>query len=230
MIRDQPPFVYHDTEATARELRRFGKALPAVMEGYRASLPSERRMLLDRYALHDVAVLTPGVGSVGRRCFLLLLVADGRAPLFLQCKEAAASVLAPQPGRKVATSPGQRVVQAQRLMQSASDVFLGWASTPGAGSYFFRQLRDMKASYKLEDFKPADLVEYAQACGYALARAHAKAGDAWTISGYLGRSKRFNSAMVDFARAYADLNEADWKRLKQAVKSGRVQSMRDDAG
>jgi uncharacterized protein (DUF2252 family) len=227
MMREQPPFVYHDAKATEREIRRFRAGLPAFLAQYRASLPPERQRLFDRYELHDVTVLTPGVGSVGRRCFLLLLVADQVHPLFLQCKEAGESVLeahlgaAPDSG-----SPGQRVVQGQRLAQAASDVFLGWAEAPGGRGFYVRQLRDMKASYKLEDFKPVDLLEFAEACGYSMARAHAKGGDAWAISGYLGRSKTFNTALADFAEAYADVNQADWRQLKKAAASGKVAAVK----
>lgn len=223
MMREQPPFVYHDAKATAREIRRFRAGLPAFLAQYRASLPPERQRLFDRYALHDVTVLTPGVGSVGRRCFLLLLVADGVHPLFLQCKEACDSVLEPHLGPPSEQgSPGQRVVQGQKLAQAASDVFLGWAEAPGGRGFYVRQLRDMKASYKLEDFKPVDLIEFAEACGYSLARAHAKGGDAWAIDGYLGRSKTFNTALADFAEAYANVNLADWRQLKKAVAAGKV--------
>jgi len=222
MMREQPPFVYHDAKATEREIRRFRAGLPAFLAQYRASLPPERQRLFDRYELHDVTVLTPGVGSVGRRCFLLLLVADQVHPLFLQCKEAGESVLEAHLGPASGSgSPGQRVVQGQRLAQAASDVFLGWAEAQGGRGFYVRQLRDMKASYKLEDFKPVDLVEFAEACGYSLARAHAKGGDAWAIAGYLGRSRTFNTALADFAEAYADVNQADWRQLKKAVASGK---------
>jgi uncharacterized protein (DUF2252 family) len=222
MVRDRPPFVYHDAEATAREIGRFRSGLPAFLAQYRASLPPERQRLFDRYELHDVAVLTPGVGSVGRRCFLLLMVADQTHPLFLQCKEAGESVLEAHLGApQESNSPGQRVVQGQRLAQAASDVFLGWAEASGGRGFYVRQLRDMKASYKLEDFKPVDLVEFAEACGYSLARAHAKGGDASAIAGYLGRSKTFNTALADFSEAYADVNQADWRQLKKAVASGK---------
>jgi uncharacterized protein (DUF2252 family) len=227
MMREQPPFVYHDAKATEREIRRFRAGLPAFLAQYRASLPPERQRLFDRYELHDVTVLTPGVGSVGRRCFLLLLVADQVHPLFLQCKEAGESVLEAHLGRAPGSgSPGQRVVQGQRLAQAASDVFLGSAEAAGGRGYYVRQLRDMKASYKLEDFKPVDLLEFAEACGYSLARAHAKGGDAWAISGYLGRSKTFNAALADFAEAYADVNQADWRQLKKAVASGKVAAVK----
>jgi len=118
------------------------------------------------------------------------------------------------------------VVQGQRLAQAASDVFLGWAEESGGRGFYVRQLRDMKASYKLEDFKPVDLVEFAEACGYSLARAHAKGGDAWAIAGYLGRSKTFNTALADFAEAYADVNQADWRQLKKAVASGKLAAVK----
>ena len=227
MMREQPPFVYHDAKATAREIRRFRAGLPAFLAQYRASLPPERQRLFDRYELHDVTVLTPGVGSVGRRCFLLLLVADQVHPLFLQCKEACESVFEAHLGSPADQgSPGQRVVQGQRLAQAASDVFLGWAEAQGGRGFYVRQLRDMKASYKLEDFKPVDLLEFAEACGYSLARAHAKGGDAWAIDGYLGRSKTFNTALADFAEAYADVNQADWRQLKKAVASGKVAAVK----
>lgn len=227
MIRNKPPFVYHDANATQREIRRFREGLPAFMAQYRASLAPERRVLLDRYELHDVAVLTPGVGSVGRRVFLLLLVADQRHPLFLQCKEASASVLETHLGNSASAHAGQRIVEGQRLLQAASDIFLGWASAPGGQTYYVRQLRDMKASYKLEEFGPSDLREYAQACGYGLARAHAKGGDAWALSGYLGRSTKFDSSLVKFSQAYADVNQADWKRLCRAVDDGTLKAADD---
>jgi uncharacterized protein (DUF2252 family) len=223
-IVDRPPFVYHDAQATRRELGRLRAALEEFLATYRASLASERRVLLSRYELHDLAVMTPGVGSVGRRCFLLLLVADGVHPLFLQCKEAGASVLESHAGPSPFEHDGERIVGGQRLMQAASDIFLGWAGTTHFGEFYVRQLRDMKASFKLEQFGARDLVEYAEACGYALARAHAKAGDPWRLFGYVGRSKSFNRALVDFAVAYADVNEADWSALAAAVRAGRLQA------
>jgi uncharacterized protein (DUF2252 family) len=220
-IRDQPPFVYHDAKATKREIGRFERHLRGFLATYRESLAPERRVLLDRYALHDIAVLTPGVGSVGRRCFLLLLVADGEHPLFLQCKEAVDSVLEGHLGRARLGHGGERVVQGQRLLQAASDIFLGWAGSEGlAGEFYVRQLRDMKASYDLESFTAMDLIEFAEACGYGLARAHAKAGDAARTSGWIGRSDRFNRALVAFATTYADVNEADWQRFTRSGLPG----------
>lgn len=216
MIRPGPAFAYEDARAAGRELRAFRAGLVPFMAQYRASLPVERRSLFDRYTLHDVAVMTPGVGSVGRRCFLLLLVADGIHPLFLQCKEAGASVLEAALQAKAAARPGERVVHGQRLMQAASDIFLGWASVEAVGDFYVRQLRDMKGAYDHAEFNAKDLEEYAEACGYGLARAHAKGGDASTIRGYLGTSSKFNESLARFAARYADVNEADWNALKRA--------------
>ncbi|MGL6290545.1 MAG: DUF2252 domain-containing protein [Silanimonas sp.] len=222
-IRDAPPFVYHDSAATDRELGRFHKHLPRLMADYRASLSSDRRVLLDRYTLHDVAVKVPGVGSVGRRCFIALLVAAGEHPLFLQFKEAADSVLEAPLGRSREAHDGERIVNGQRLMQAASDIFLGWAGKGALGAEFYvRQLRDMKASFDTAAFKRTDFHEYAEACGYALARAHAKAGCPDELLGYIGKGDALSNAMQAFALAYRRRNEADWQALKHAATSGRV--------
>ena len=234
MIRDQEPFVYHTSEqATVRELTQFHSGRLAFWQRYMQSMAPERRTLLSRYALHDVAVLTPGVGSVGRRCFVLLLVADGVHPLFLQCKEVVGSVIPKElSGSTVAYEhQGERVVHGQRLMQAASDIFLGWASDAKGRTYHVRQLRDMKASYKLEDFSAHDMEEYGQACGYALARAHAKAGDAALISAYMGKSKKLDESLGSFAQAYAKLNAADFARFSAAITAGKlpIDLAKDDA-
>jgi hypothetical protein len=224
-IIDRPPFVYHDADATTREIARFRRQLDQFLASYAASLAPERRQLFARYRLHDVAVMTPGVGSVGRRCFLLLFMADGSHPLFLQCKEAGDSVLSvldPQAAAAADWHDGERIVRGQRLMQSASDIFLGWAGTRDFGEFYVRQLRDMKASYDLTEFDARDLIEYAETCGYALARAHAKAGDPWPLVGWIGRNRSFNRALVRFARGYADLNEADWRAHERAIDEGRI--------
>ena len=221
MIRPGPSFAYADEAAARREIATFRRGQRGFLAQYRASLPTERRVLFDRYELHDVAVMTPGVGSVGRRCFLLLLVADGTHPMFLQCKEAGASVLEKPSDAATSLHHGERVVHGQRLMQAASDIFLGWGRVGTTREFYVRQLRDMKASYKYQDFNAADLEEYAEACGYGLARAHAKGGDAWMIRGYLGRSARFNESLAQFAARYADVNEADWRALKQALATRR---------
>jgi uncharacterized protein (DUF2252 family) len=222
-IRDAPPFVYHDGAATDRELGRFRTHLPRLLSDYRKSLAPDRRTLLDRYALQDVAVKVPGVGSVGRRCFIALLVASGQHPLFLQFKEAADSVLEAPLGRSREAHDGERIVNGQRLMQAASDIFLGWAGSEALGVEFFvRQLRDMKAAFDVASFKARDFHEYAEACAYALARAHAKSGCPDEMLGYVGKGQALGDAMADFALAYRRRNEADWTALKRAAAAGKV--------
>jgi uncharacterized protein (DUF2252 family) len=222
-IRDAPPFVYHDGAATDRELGRFRQHLPRLLSDYRASLAPERRTLLDRYVLQDVAVKVPGVGSVGRRCFIALLVASGQHPLFLQFKEAADSVLEAPLGRSREAHDGERIVNGQRLMQAASDIFLGWAGSEALGAEFYvRQLRDMKAAFDVSAFKRRDFHEYAEACGYALARAHAKSGCPDELAGYVGKGTALGEAMAGFALAYRRRNEADWTALKRAAATGKV--------
>ena len=222
-IRDAPPFVYHCDAATDRELGRFNTHLPHLLADYRASLAPDRRALLDRYELQDVAVKVPGVGSVGRRCFIALLVASGQHPLFLQFKEAADSVLEAPLGRSREAHDGERIVNGQRLMQAASDIFLGWAGSEALGAEFFvRQLRDMKAAFDVASFKPRDFHEYAEACGYALARAHAKSGCPDELLGYVGKGEALGAAMATFALAYRRRNEADWTALKKAAAAGKV--------
>ena len=216
---DQPPILFHVAEKDANE--RFVEAL----EGYRASLPEDRRVLFDRYRLEDWAVKVVGIGSVGTRCLVGLFFSSENHPLLLQFKEARRSVLEPYAGKSVYANQGQRVVVGQRLMQSSSDIFLGW--TEGRrGRYFFgRQLRDMKFSAPVEGASPALLKQYAEVCGLTLARAHAKSGDAATISGYLGNSDAFDQAIGAFALAYANQNERDHAALVAAVKAGRVEAL-----
>ena len=230
-IKDAPPFVYHDSAATNRELGRFRAQLPRFLEDYRASLAFDRRTLLDRYVLQDVAVKVPGVGSVGRRCFIALFVASGQHPLFLQFKEAADSVLEVPLGRSREAHDGERIVNGQRLMQAASDIFLGWAGSDALGAEFYvRQLRDMKASFDVAGFKGRDFHEYAEACGYALARAHAKAGCPDELLGYVGKGGALSSAMQAFALAYRRRNEADFEALKKAASTGQVPADAGDDG
>lgn len=222
-IRDAPPFVYHCDAATDRELARFRANEVRLLADYRDSLASERRMLFDRYVLQDVAVKVPGVGSVGRRCYIALFVASGQHPLFLQFKEAADSVLERPLGRSREAHDGERIVNGQRLLQAASDIFLGWAGSAALGVEFYvRQLRDMKAAFDVSAFRRRDFHEYAEACGYALARAHAKAGCPDELLGYIGKSEALSTAMQDFAIAYRRQNEADWQALQRAARAGRV--------
>ena len=222
-IKDAPPFVYHDSAATDRELGRFRKQLPQFLKDYAASLADDRRTLLSRYELQDVAVKVPGVGSVGRRCFIALFVASGQHPLFLQFKEAADSVLEKPLGRSREAHDGERIVNGQRMMQAASDIFLGWAGSEAFGAEFYvRQLRDMKASFDVAKFRRCDFIEYAEACGYALARAHSRANCPDELAGYVGRGGALSKAMQAFALAYRRQNEADWTALKKAAGTGKV--------
>jgi uncharacterized protein (DUF2252 family) len=181
-----------------------------VLARYRTSLPEERRRLLARFTPHDAARKVVGVGSVGTRCYVVLLLGD-RAddPLLLQVKQATASVLEPDAGRSRHRHHGRRVVAGQRLLQTASDIFLGWTGD-GTAHYYVRQLWDMKGSVQLEAMRGGDLVDYGRLCGWVLARAHARSGDGAAISGYLGRGDRFDGAVADFAEAYADQTEADY--------------------
>jgi uncharacterized protein (DUF2252 family) len=224
-IKDAPPLIFHPEEARAPD---FMVQLEAVMAAYRETLPDDRRMLLDRYRLVDAAIKVVGIGSVGRRCWIGLLMSPANDPLFLQFKEACASVLEPYAGPSAYPHHGQRVVIGQRLSQPASDVFLGWVTGPRGRQYYVRQLRDAKIKPLIETFDAEMLLVYGKACGWALARSHAKAGDAWTISGYLGsKSDDFDTAMGRFAVAYADQAEADHGALKAAVRSGKVQVLRE---
>jgi uncharacterized protein (DUF2252 family) len=180
-----------------------------VLASYRSTLSDERRRLLDRYRAHDAARKVVGVGSVGTRCYVVLLLGDRHDdPLLLQVKQATTSVLEPYAGRSRYRHHGHRVVNGQRLLQTASDIFLGWAGD-GTSHYYVRQLWDMKGSVDLDTLDPADLVPYARLCGWVLARAHARSGDGAAISGYLGTGDRFDRAVADFAEVYADQTEAD---------------------
>jgi hypothetical protein len=211
---EDPPLLTHVEECHAGWVEE-------VLARYRSSLSDERRQLLGRFQAHDAARKVVGVGSVGTRCYVILLGGDRRDdPLLLQIKQATASVLEPYAGRSRYRHPGRRVVNGQRLLQTASDIFLGWTGD-GAADYYVRQLWDMKGSVDLDTLDPADLVPYGRLCGWVLARAHARSGDAAAISGYLGTGDRFDRAVADFAEAYADQTEADHAAFVRAV-SGSV--------
>jgi uncharacterized protein (DUF2252 family) len=219
-IVDRPPFLYHPPQ-----LHQFEEELHDLFHRYCQSLSDDRRYLLEQYHLVDVAVKVVGVGSVGTRCAIALLEADADNPLLLQIKEARTSVLEPFAGPSSYANQGQRVVCGQRLMQSASDIFLGWSrSERGGFDFYVRQLRDMKSHATLEGMVIDDLLDQAAICGWALARAHAKAGDPALIAGYLGKADTFDRALADFADLYADQTERDHAALVQAVQAGRVTS------
>ncbi len=219
---DQAPVLFHMETGDAADRIRVG------LEAYRASLPDERRVLFDRYRVQDVAFKVVGIGSVGTRCFVGLFTSADQHPLLLQFKEANASVLEPYAGKSVYKNHGQRVVVGQRLMQSASDIFLGWAHSKIGVDLFGRQLRDMKMSVTIEGATVEQFRLYADVCGRTLARAHAKSGDAAAISGYLGKSDTFDLAIGRFSVAYADQNEKDHATLVGAVKKGRIQALMEE--
>jgi len=219
---DQPPILYHMAEADAEERILEG------LEDYRQSLPDERRVLLDRYRLEDFALKAVGIGSVGTRCYIMLLFSEENHPLILQVKEARSSVLEPYTAKSHYENHGQRVVNGQRLTQSSSDIFLGWVRGRLGFEFYVRQLRDMKMSAPLEGASAEQIELYAELCGWTLARAHAKSGDAATISGYLGKGEPFDKAMAAFAAAYADQTEQDFEAMVKAERSGRIQAIREE--
>jgi uncharacterized protein (DUF2252 family) len=222
-IHDAPPLIFHPDvdEISADEFR---SRLEEGLKDYRKSLNDERRALLDQYRLVDGAVKVVGIGSVGTHCFILLMMSANNDPLFLQIKEARQSVLEPYAGKSAYPHPGQRVVMGQRLMQPATDVFMGWVTGRAGRKFYVRQLRDVKIKPLVEAMDKPLLIHYAKMCGWVLARAHAKAGtEELTISGYLGRQDNFDEAMGSFAVAYADQAERDHATLKAAVRAGKIQ-------
>ncbi|MFF2147410.1 DUF2252 domain-containing protein [Kitasatospora sp. NPDC058190] len=225
-IISSPPLI---EELKGAELRDIGK----VFSDYRAALAEDRRVLLDRYRFVDAAMKVVGVGSVGTRCFILLLEGrDTRDPLFLQLKEAGRSVLEDHlPPTRVdaevaAHHGGRRVVTGQHLMQAASDIFLGWTVGPAGRHFYGRQLRDMKGSVEVDAMTPSGLRAYADLCGRTLARAHARTGDRLAIAGYLGGADTFAEAVADFALKYAERTTADHAELVEAIETGRVTATR----
>ena len=223
-IVDHPPVVYHPPDIAST-----GKYVRDMFQRYRLTLPEERRVILDRYRIVDVARKVVGVGSVGTRCSAVLLMAGAHDPLFLQIKEAHASVLAPYAGKSRYDNQGERVVTGQRMLQSASDVFLGWTRDDEGRDFYFRQLRDMRMKINLEGMSKQDWLEYVELCGWALARAHARTGDAAQIAGYLGKNDTFDGAIEEFAVAYADQTERDHAALVKTVRAGRLQMRSDTA-
>jgi uncharacterized protein (DUF2252 family) len=224
---DPPLIVPIDELLTGEERASFERAARNALSGYRRSLARERQRLLGGFRYAHLARKVVGVGSVGTRCWILLLLGrDGDDPLFLQLKEAQDSVLAPYAGASEFRNQGQRVVEGQRLMQSASDVLLGWFRTDGidgvSRDFYVRQLWDWKVSADLERMSPRTMRVYGQACGWTLARPHARSGDRVAIASYLGAGPRFDTAIAEFAEAYADQNERDYGALIDATKAGRV--------
>jgi uncharacterized protein (DUF2252 family) len=216
VIKDEPPFIQHV------EIPGGAPFLARVFSDYRASMAEDRREFLERYRFVDFALKVVGVGSVATRCFVVLLEGrDDDDPLLLQVKEATESVMEPYVGKSPHRNHGARVVIGQRLMQGTPDIFVGWAR--GAErDFYFRQLWDMKGSVDTAKLVPAGLGLYANLCGWALARSHARSGDATAIAAYLGTSDVFDSAIADFAEAYADQNERDHAAYMAAIAAGRL--------
>jgi uncharacterized protein (DUF2252 family) len=224
-IKDNPPYIYHHLQRGEDE---FYARIEEVFSRYRESLPDHRRVLLDRYAVKDKAIKVVGVGSVGTVCSVALLMAGEKDPLFLQVKEARPSVLEPYAGPSVYPNHGTRVVKGHRLMQSASDIFLGWTEDSSGRHYYVRQLRDMKLKFRIEEFKPAKMVIFGDWCGATLARAHARSGEPAIISGYLGKADKFDQAIAAFSLAYADQVERDYGSFAEAVRDGKLEAQLDD--
>ena len=222
-IVDHPPLIYHFGDDRDKEY--FHTAI-STLEGLKKNLSLGMRLLLDRFAVVDVAFKVVGVGSVGTVCGIILLMSGKGDPLFLQFKQARQSVLEPYCGANPYEHPGQRVVIGQRTMQAAGDIFLGW--TTGTGKlkiqFYIRQLSDAKIKPVIEIMKPINLKNYAGLCGRVLARAHARSGDTAVLTGYMGKSDAFEDAIADFSVAYADQNERDHAALLAAIRSGRIEA------
>lgn len=225
-----PPLLVPVADLMPQEERHeLLEQIAGLLRTYRASLPNDMRRLVESFRFVDLARKVVGVGSVGTRGWVALLLGrDNTDPLFLQVKQAEASVLEEFVGKAKVRNHGQRVVEGQRLMQASSDIMLGWVHVTGFDGeerdFYVRQLWDGKASADVENMGPLALSIYAHMCGWTLARAHARSGDRIAISAYLGKSGAFDSAIADFAQAYADQNEADYERFQAAVDSGRVEA------
>ena len=228
-IVDDPPIVVAiETIAGREHAQDVTDRIRAFFASYRTSLPEDRRELLSRYEIVDLAHKVVGVGSVGLRAFIVLLVGRNDSVLVLQIKEAGGSVLEPYLGSSVYPAAGQRVVEGQRLMQAASDLLLGWSSSEEDGRhYYWRQLADMKGSADIASMSPDALTIHARLCGWTLARAHARSGSPQAMAGYLGRKPVIDRAITAFGSAYADQNDADFAAYRQAIADGRVEARTD---
>jgi uncharacterized protein (DUF2252 family) len=219
-IREHPPTIYH-----WRKTKILGAE---VFYSYRNTLPPYRQGLVSRFELKDFAVKVVGVGSVGTACFVALLMAGPEDPLFLQAKEARPSVLEPYAGASLFLHHGQRVIMGHRLMQSSSDIFLGWTSGRSGRHYYVRQLRNAKIKFEVERFDASHMIQFAEQCGATLARAHARTGEPATISGYLGKSDKFDRSIAAFSIAYADQAERDYESFVKAIRKGRLEALGEE--
>jgi len=226
VIKDNLPAIFHAKGHVP------GEAHPDIRESwerYRETLTPAHRTLLDRYEIKDAAVKVVGVGSVGTACLMALLMDGEGGALILQFKEARASVLEEYAGKSAYANHGQRVVNGHRLMQPASDMFLGWTEGKRGRHFYVRQLRDVKIKFAVETFGPPEMLLFAQWCGQTLALSHARSGDPARISGYLGKSDAFDEALAAFSVAYADQNEKDHAALKRAIRAGKVKALIEKA-
>lgn len=236
-IREMPPAMFHvhgvnslfDADDGWLRLDDWQELAGQMFARYLKTLAHDRRALLSHFRAHDLAFKVVGVGSVGTRCLVLLMTDDLGKPMFLQIKEASPSVIRRSLSGKAAAHEGQRVVLGQRVLQAASDIFLGWSTGPTGRHFYFRQLRDMKLSADIELFDLDVLEGYANLCGWSLARAHAKAGGkAIEIAAYMGRSDRFVEALLKYAASYADQVERDYDAFAAACRSGRLEARTDE--
>ncbi len=222
LLKENAPFIVRETKTeTGRTIK---EALGLFLESYFSSLADDRKTILKQYRIVDAARKVVGVGSVGTRCWIILLIGNhSDDPLFLQLKEAQPSVIEPYLQKSIYSNQGQRVVAGQRLIQGAPDIFLGWGEQNGM-QYYVRQLRDMKGGVEFDPkkVKTENMDQYSSLCAWALALAHAKSGDAAMIAGYVGKSDELDEAMVNFAFAYTDQTEKDYQALVSAAKSGRI--------
>ncbi|MEA2011162.1 MAG: DUF2252 domain-containing protein, partial [Actinomycetota bacterium] len=229
-IKSDPPVLVPLDDAThVASPEELQEAARRSFDLYRESLRPDRRVLLDKYRPIDIALKVVGVGSVGTRCLILLLEGrDEQDPLFLQIKEAGSSVLEGYLPTSLYENHGERVVQGQRLMQASSDIFLGWSPSYDDHDYYWRQLRDWKGSFDVDEADEKDLRRYAELCGWTLARSHARSGDPAAIDGYLGSNDTFARAITEFAGLYADQNESDYREFSDAIDRGDLQADFED--
>lgn len=220
-FKHEPPLIFHPEKINSQS---FEEDFDICIDRYRNSLNHNVQILLDHYEIVDVALKVVGIGSVGTFCGLLLLMSSDHDPLIIQVKQATSSVLEPYWQKSKFRNHGRRVVEGQRLIQAASDIFLGWSQGVSGNHYYFRQWRDVKIKPLTHLWDAFTMNEYAKHCGWVLARAHAKSGEAGMIAGYLGKREQFDKVMGEFARLYADQTESDYGKLCKAIKSGVLEA------
>ena len=221
-ITDQPPLIMHPFD-----VNESMDMINSFFDQYKSTMQPDRKTLLDQYHVTDVALKVVGVGSVGTRCYVALLLNDNNEPIFLQVKEARQSVLEPYTKPSIYQHHGERVVQGQRLMQSASDIFLGWTTGPQGRFYFLRQLRDKKISPNIDSMNKELLMLHAKFCAKVLAKAHCKTNQGGVICGYIGKGDRFAEVITEFAQQYADQTEKDFNEFKAAIQNGELSVAKD---